>query len=108
MSDTGILRGTLLVEDGSVGVPSLAAYSKRNSGLYFDSNGLNVSIAGVKLLGFTATGISGALTFANDLTLSASLKAANLKAGITQVAAAAAAGEIWVDTSADNVLKLGV
>ena len=40
--------------------------------------------------------------------LSGSLWLPNLKSGANQGAASASAGEIWVDTSAGNVLKLGV
>jgi len=39
---------------------------------------------------------------------SGGISAANLKSGANQGAAGAAAGELWVDTSAANVVKLGV
>ena len=32
----------------------------------------------------------------------------NMKSGANQAAAGAVAGEMWVDTSASNVIKLGV
>ncbi len=47
--------------------------------------------------------------YVNGITeLNGAVYAANLKSGINQAAAGAVAGELWVDTAAANVIKMGV
>ena len=55
---------------------------------------------------FTPT--PGSLFVSGIAELDAAVYAANLKSGINQGAAGAVAGELWVDTAAANVIKLGV
>lgn len=59
-------------------------------------------------LNATLIDINGTVDISGACTLGGALHGASLKSGISQAAAGAAANEIWVDTSAGNVLKRGV
>jgi len=56
MSDTGKTRGALLLENGAVGFPSLAAYARQGDGMWFNSTGIHFSVAGTEVFSIASTG----------------------------------------------------
>ena len=75
MSDTGKTRGALLLEDGAVGFPSLAAYARQGDGMWFNSTGIHFSVAGTEVFSIASTGPSpvGSLLLANGTAAAPSL-----------------------------------